>query len=168
MFSAKILVGQCQKQCRDENGFKCHQTSEGHLRQMRIFAENPQKVMERYSLEFEELFLDTLQRHHNTKRCHANQVYKEYIADKHHVHMNSTKYATLTDFIMYLGKTGKCVVDETEKGWFISWIDRDPAVIARQEAADKKRRSDMDDEARRMREVERRVKAAVLLRGAVT
>lgn len=35
----------CQKQCRDENGFKCHQTSEGHLRQMRIFAENPEEVM---------------------------------------------------------------------------------------------------------------------------
>lgn len=35
----------CQKQCRDENGFKCHQTSEGHLRQMRIFAENPEAVM---------------------------------------------------------------------------------------------------------------------------
>lgn len=35
----------CQKQCRDENGFKCHQTSEGHLRQMRIFSENPEAVM---------------------------------------------------------------------------------------------------------------------------
>lgn len=35
----------CVKQCRDENGFKCHQTSEGHLRQMRIFAENPEAVM---------------------------------------------------------------------------------------------------------------------------
>ena len=36
----------CQKQCRDENGFKCHQTSEGHLRQMRIFAENPETIMQ--------------------------------------------------------------------------------------------------------------------------
>ena len=24
----------CQKQCRDENGFKCHASSEAHLRQM--------------------------------------------------------------------------------------------------------------------------------------
>ena len=37
----------CQKQCRDENGFKCHQTSESHLRQMRIFQENPQSIMEK-------------------------------------------------------------------------------------------------------------------------
>jgi len=25
----------CQKQCRDENGFKCHQMSESHMRQVR-------------------------------------------------------------------------------------------------------------------------------------
>jgi len=28
----------CQKQCRDENGFKCHTSSEGHLRQARAPA----------------------------------------------------------------------------------------------------------------------------------
>jgi len=28
----------CQKQCRDENGFKCHQMSDGHVRMMAIFA----------------------------------------------------------------------------------------------------------------------------------
>jgi hypothetical protein len=26
----------CQKSCRDENGFKCHQMSEGHQRQMQV------------------------------------------------------------------------------------------------------------------------------------
>ena len=50
----------CQKQCRDENGFKCHQTSDSHLRQMRIFAENPGAVMHGYSSEFEKNFLDSL------------------------------------------------------------------------------------------------------------
>lgn len=39
----------CEKQCRDENGFKCHMTSEGHLRQMRIFGEDPNKVINEYS-----------------------------------------------------------------------------------------------------------------------
>ena len=150
----------CQKQCRDENGFKCHQTSEGHLRQMRIFGENPGKIMEGYSREFEENFMDTLIRHHSTKRVQINQVYKEYIGDKHHVHMNSTKWTTLTAFAMYLGKAGKCVVDETEKGWYISYIDRDPDVVARQQAAERKRKLDMDDEIRRQKEVERRVAAA--------
>ena len=31
----------CQKQCRDENGFKCHLTSEGHKRQMMVFGQSP-------------------------------------------------------------------------------------------------------------------------------
>ncbi len=45
------------------------------------------------------------------------------------------------------------VADETEKGWYISWIDRDPEVVARQQAEARKRKSDLDDEARRQREV---------------
>ena len=33
----------CQKQCRDENGFKCHLTSESHKRQMQVFGEAPER-----------------------------------------------------------------------------------------------------------------------------
>ena len=44
------------------------------------------------------------------------------------MHMNSTTFHTLTEFVKYLGKEGKCRVEETEKGWFIQWIDRDPKV----------------------------------------
>ncbi len=40
--------------------------------------------------------------------------------------MNSTTFHTLTEFVKYLGRTGKCRVDETEKGWFISLIQEDP------------------------------------------
>lgn len=52
----------CQKQCRDENGFKCHQMSEGHRRQMEVFGQNPDRVVEGYSEEFEASFLDHLRR----------------------------------------------------------------------------------------------------------
>ena len=100
----------CQKQCRDENGFKCHQTSDSHLRQMRIFAENPGAVMHGYSSEFEKNFLDSLSRRHGTKRVYANVDYQEYIADKHHVHMNATKWETLTNFVKYdLGVPRRCL-----------------------------------------------------------
>lgn len=37
------------------------------------------------------------------------------IGDKLHVHMNATKWDTLTTFVKYLGKQGVAVVDETEK-----------------------------------------------------
>lgn len=52
----------CQKQCRDENGFKCHQMSEGHRRQMEVFGQNPERVVDGYSEEFEQSFMDHLRR----------------------------------------------------------------------------------------------------------
>lgn len=67
-----------------------------------------------------------------TKRVLANRVYQEYIGDKHHIHMNATIWTNLTAFCLYLGREGKAVVDETERGWFIQYIDRDPKVLARQ------------------------------------
>jgi Domain of Kin17 curved DNA-binding protein len=31
-----------------------------------------------------------------------------------------TRWATLSDFVKYLGKKGKCIVDETEQGWYLT------------------------------------------------
>lgn len=67
-----------------------------------------------------------------TKRVKANNVYQEYIQDKFHLHMNSTRWVTLTEFIKHLGRSGIAHVDETEKGWFIAWIDRSPKALAKQ------------------------------------
>ena len=53
---------------------------------------------------------------HGTKRVHANLVYAELIRDRHHLHMNATKWTSLTEFVKYLGRTGKATVDETPKG----------------------------------------------------
>jgi DNA/RNA-binding protein KIN17 len=77
-----------------------------------------------YSREFLDGWMDLLRRQFGTKRIAANKVYQDYIADRHHVHMNATRWVTLTGFVKWLGRTGKCVVDETEKGWFIQYIDR--------------------------------------------
>ena len=66
-----------------------------------------------------------------TKRVRANQVYQEYIADKSHLHMNATRWVTLTEFVKHLGRTGVGRVDETEKGWFIAWIDSSPKALAK-------------------------------------
>jgi hypothetical protein len=52
----------CSKQCRDENGFKCHQMSDSHRRQMELFGENPDKVVDQFSQEFEESFLEHMRR----------------------------------------------------------------------------------------------------------
>ena len=52
----------CEKQCRDENGFKQHGTSEAHLRQMALFAANPERFMDQFSAEFEKGFIELLAR----------------------------------------------------------------------------------------------------------
>lgn len=59
---------------------------------------------------------------HPASRIAAKVVYNEFIADKNHIHMNSTRWLTLTEFVKYLGREGKCKVEETEKGWFITLI----------------------------------------------
>ena len=46
--------------------------------------------------------------------------------------MNSTRWVTLSEFVKHLGRTGVARVDETEKGWFIAWVDRSPKALAKQ------------------------------------
>lgn len=150
----------CEKQCRDENGFKCHTMSEGHLRMMRVFAENPNHILDEFSRDFEKTFLQILSHRHGTKRVAANRVYQEMIADKQHIHMNATTWTTLTGFCIYLGKEGKAIVDETEKGWFVQYIERDPKVLERQAQAEARRQQELDEEERHKRNIEMQIKAA--------
>ncbi|CAG0882673.1 unnamed protein product [Darwinula stevensoni] len=147
----------CQKQCRDENGFKCHTMSESHQRQLLLFAENPHRYLDSFSREFEQTYLHSLKMRYGTKRVNANQVYQEYISDRHHLHMNATKWETLTDFVKHLGRVGKCEVDQTEKGWFVQYIDRDPETIAMQEKHAKKEKMAKDDEERLKDFIEKQV-----------
>ncbi|CAH8360160.1 unnamed protein product [Eruca vesicaria subsp. sativa] len=150
----------CQKQCRDENGFKCHCMSESHQRQMQVFGQNPHRVVEGYSEEFETTFLDLMRRSHRYSRIAATVVYNEYINDRHHVHMNSTEWATLTEFIKYLGKTGKCKVEETPKGWFITYIDRDSETLFKERLKNKRVKSDLAEEEKQEREIKKQIQRA--------
>ena len=50
----------CAKQCRDQNGFKCHITSEAHLRQMELFGQNQSRFIDGYSEEFLKEFLQLM------------------------------------------------------------------------------------------------------------
>ncbi|EFJ48020.1 splicing factor-like protein [Volvox carteri f. nagariensis] len=150
----------CQKQCRDENGFKCHQTSEGHKRQMELFGMNPHRVVEGYSEEFEKAFMEHLRRAHPFSRVLAKNVYNEYITDRHHVHMNSTRWLTLTEFVKYLGKSGQCKVDETEKGWYITLIHKDPKMQLEEERRNKRSEAEREEEERHMAALQEQIARA--------
>lgn len=147
----------CQKQCRDQNGFKCHIMSESHHRQLLLFADNASRYVDQFSREFSQGYLNLLKRQFGTRRVPANRVYQEYISDRGHIHMNATIWLTLTAFVKWLGRTGKCVVDETKKGWYVTYIDRDPETLAAQEKKAKKQKMDKDDEERMMEFIEKQV-----------
>ncbi|PIK35253.1 putative DNA/RNA-binding protein KIN17, partial [Apostichopus japonicus] len=147
----------CQKQCRDENGFKCHLTSESHQRQLLLFAENEDEFLDAFSGSFLDDFMELLRRRFGTRRVHSNVVYNEYISDRDHTHMNSTKWETLTEFVKWLGREGYCTVDQTEKGWFMTYIDRDPETLKRQEELAKRKKLDLDDEERIQKHIEKQV-----------
>ena len=144
-----IIIGQC----RDENGFKCHTRSEAHIRQMALFAQSADSFVERFSQHFVDGFVAVLRRQ-GGRRVKANHVYTAYIADKQHVHMNATKWDTLSSFVSFLGKQRLADVDQDEHGdWFVKYVDRDPRVVARQQQ--------LDSRASRQRSREQREQAGL-------
>lgn len=150
----------CEKQCRDENGFKCHCLSESHQRQMQVFGQNPNRIVGGYSEEFESSFVDHMRRSHRS-RVAATVVYNEYIADRHHIHMNSTQWSTLTEFVKYLGRKGTCKVEETSKGWFMTYIDRESEAMQREKMLNKRFKSDLVEEERRERTIAKQIERAM-------
>ncbi|GBG29099.1 DNA/RNA-binding protein KIN17 [Hondaea fermentalgiana] len=151
----------CEKQCRDENGFKCHCMSEAHIRKMQLFASNQNKFLDEFSSRFEKGYVDLLSRRHQSKFVDANAVYNEYIQEREHVHMNATRWATLTQFVKYLVEESIVRAEETERGFRIQWINRDPTHVQRQLDLEKvkKRKFDLDDEDRRRKLLEMQQKA---------
>jgi len=74
--------------------------------------------------------------------------------------MNATRFLSLTEFAKHLGRTGVCHVDETEKGWFIAWIDNSPRALAKAESNQKKERGEMDDEMRQRKLIQEQIERA--------
>lgn len=87
-------------------------------------------------------------------------IESRYIADKNHVHMNATCWSSLSGLCKFLGREGKCIVDETDKGWFIEYIDKDPKLLAKQAEAERRDRAEMDEEERMRRQIESQIAAS--------
>ncbi|KIM29983.1 hypothetical protein M408DRAFT_328420 [Serendipita vermifera MAFF 305830] len=153
----------CEKQCRDENGFKCHTQSEGHLRQMLVVGESAGRHIQDYSMQFQSEFVSLLSRTCGTQRVKANNIYQDYIRDKSHLHMNATRWVTLTGFISHLGQAGIVRVEDTEKGLFISWVDNSPKALAKAESNMKKDRLNKSDEQRERQMINEQIERAAAM-----
>ncbi|KAL9041970.1 MAG: hypothetical protein Q9214_003929 [Letrouitia sp. 1 TL-2023] len=150
----------CSRQMRDENGFKMHTQSESHVRALLLVGEDPRRHIADYSAQFQRDFLQLLRTAHGEKPVHLNHFYQEYIANKEHVHMNATRWASLTEFARHLGREGVCRVEEMEKGLHVRWIDNSPEALRRQDAVRRKERMDRGDEERERAMIQEQVERA--------
>lgn len=59
--------------------------------------------------------------------------------------MNATIWHTLAGFVQYLGESGKCRIDENEKGWHIQLIDQEDELRKQKLMNRAKKEKDDDD-----------------------
>lgn len=137
-----------------------HTQSESHVRRMLLVGEDPKKFIQDYSNQFQRDFLLLLRTSHGEKQVQMNHFYQEYIANKEHIHMNSTKWPSLTEFAKHLGREGICRVEETDKGIHIAWVDNSPEALRRQDAVRKKEMQDKGDETREQKLIRDQVRKA--------
>lgn len=105
----------CERQCLDENGFTCHIKSEVHMRNLKKELQQKggsRQLIDRYSDDFVDQFTSLLRRTHGEKLVGLNRFYQEYIKDREHVHLNSTRWKTITALARHLQTSGRCRVVE--------------------------------------------------------
>ncbi|VEU23917.1 DEKNAAC105273, partial [Brettanomyces naardenensis] len=146
----KFYCQVCERQCLDENGFKCHIQSESHIRKLHSklssVGDNARKLVDEYSKKFLTDFLGQLHRMHGEKSIGANRFYQEYIQDKDHIHLNSTRWNSLTRLVMYLKDTGRCDVvindeeleDSDTAKFSIAYRGSSDSIVKRKEREKKK------------------------------
>lgn len=137
------------------------------MRNIQAFGDDARKVIQQNSNQFLSDFIKLLRTSHGEKKVDANHFYQEYIRDRHHMHQNATKWASLTEFVKYLGREGICRVEGKEedsgrdgRGFMISWIDNSPEALRRQDALRRKERQDKGDEERELQAINEQIKRA--------
>ena len=126
----KYFCQACQKQCRDENGFKNHTDSPSHIRQMEVIGQNAGMFIDNYSREFDEKFSDLLGFRYKGRKILANTAYREYIQDKMHLHMNATKWETLSGYCYWLQEQGRATLENGPLGLYITYTGAGTAADA--------------------------------------
>lgn len=108
----------CERQCLDENGFKLHIKSEVHMRNLnKQLKENSSKqIIDKFSEEFDKEFINKLRKNHGEKFVKLNKFYQELIKDRDHVHLNSTRWNNLTQYVRHLRNEKLCNIIEDDEG----------------------------------------------------
>lgn len=143
----------CSKQCRDANGFKNHLGSPSHVHKTNELTERGKAslVVHNYSKTFMDDFLRLLRINHGTKMINANKFYQEYIlSDRDHIHMNATRWSSLTSFIKYLSEKSMVQVRNLSENQAILELNMEISLIDKGKISQQKhiqRDSDLKVEA---------------------
>jgi DNA/RNA-binding protein KIN17 len=116
------------------------------MKQMMLFAENKDHYIAMHSNEFMSEYLDLVRLRFKGQSVDANEVYQEYIQAEDHMHLNATRWSTLTDFIFYLARQGKVKVEERENGLYISLVDQSVLDAIREKEEGKVQKTDEERE----------------------
>jgi DNA/RNA-binding protein KIN17 len=82
------------------------------------------------------------------------------IKDRNHVHMKATCWTTLSGFVQYLGKTGKAIIEEAPRGWYITYVEKDPDVLEMQRKARDMEKIEMSEQERNEKRIQMQVEHA--------
>lgn len=128
---------------------------------MLTVGENPRSKIEEFNREFLSDFVRLLRSSHGEKPINANRFYQEYIANKDHIHMNATRWASLSELVGYLGSKGMVKVDNTEKdGLCIAYVDNSPDAIERRDYLKRRQNAEVDEDEREAKLLSKRIEEA--------
>eukprot|EP00397_Hematodinium_sp_SG-2012_P029548 GEMP01031231.1.p1 GENE.GEMP01031231.1~~GEMP01031231.1.p1 ORF type:complete len:388 (+),score=88.54 GEMP01031231.1:173-1165(+) len=125
---------------------------------MSVFCQNPGQFMDEFSREFEKGYMLLMSTTYCKTRVLANDVYREYIQERDHLHMNSTIWVTLSGFVQYLGRTEQCKIEKTHKGWYLEYIDNSPEAKKREDDKLTRQLHDLTDEDRHKKLLDQMIK----------
>lgn len=125
----KFYCELCRKQCKDTNAYQQHKKSLFHTTKMNEFSERPEYFLQRYSDRFTRQFIEAVDsKASRGKWQNANQVYNDLIRDSKHVHLNATKWQSLTQFIKELCEKPDFESDEIEGQLHVIHKKNEPVV----------------------------------------
>ena len=119
--------GLCHVPCKDENGFKCHLSSETHLLKEQAVDESLRTFkLTKNDREFRKKFIDLIVAKHFGQTVFAHEIYRElYPLDRPQNIMKATCWETLGTFIAQLRKEGRIEANKGVKGWQIRIANND-------------------------------------------
>lgn len=114
-----------------------------------------------FSRDFQSDFVRLLRSSHGEKKINANRFYQEYISNKEHVHMNATRWASLGEFVRYLGSLGIVKVEDSEtEGLCVAYVDNSAEAVERREYLKRKKGEEEAEEETAAMLLKKQIEAA--------